>query len=397
MDGNETRNQQQNTAACQQQKSAGGQMQAGTPLYGGQQYSSQPYNGQAYNGQAYNNPPYNGQAYSGQAYNNPLYNGQPYNGQPYNGQAYSNQPYNGQPYNCQYPPAYQPPKKDGIGKKTGYFFLALTPAAASLILQLVLSLVYVLAAAVIEMAVCMAQYPGISQAALTQVFYQALEKHLTGGVFCYHLLSLPIFGLWYYFGCKKPKLKQSFKNVTWKAAVIAVLGGVVLCLFSTSIVGIEQYLLPGIVEDYAELIESVDIGGDVLSTVAAVCLAPIGEELVCRGLILYYAKKSLPRFFLANILQAAMFGLMHMNWVQGIYAFAIGLFLGYLVERYHSLLPAMLLHFVVNFSTTYWIDKAFFWVPDALYAYAVMFLLTLAVILLLVLWGGKIPKKEEHA
>ena len=382
MDNNGTYNGQQGGTAWQQPGN-------------GQAYGSQPNNGQAYNGQAYNGQAYNGQPYNGQVYNGQPYNGQVYNGQPYNGQVYNGQPYSGQPYSYPYPPVYQPPKKDGIGKKIGYFFLALSPAVVSLLLQLILSLAYVMIAAVIEMVGYMGQHSGASESVLTQIFYQALQEHMTGGVFFYHLMSLPIFGLWYYFGCKKPKLKQSFKNVTWKAGAIAVLGGVVLCLLSTSIVGIEQYLLPRIVEDYVELIESIDIGADVLSTVAAVCLAPIGEELVCRGLILYYAKKSLPRFFLANILQAAMFGLMHMNWVQGIYAFASGLFLGYLTERYHSLLPAMLLHFVVNFSTTYWIDKAFFWIPDTFYAYGIMFVVTLALVLLLVLWGGKIPKRGE--
>lgn len=377
MDGNERYNGQQDTSAWQQQNGSG-QM----PVW--QQQSG---NGQIPAGQ-----PYNMQQYSGQPYNGQPYNGQPYNGQPYNGQAY-----NGQPCYYQQPPMYQSPKKDSVGKKIGYFFLALSPAIASLILQLVLSLVYVLIVGVIEMVSYMGQHPGATQAELEMIYNSAIIRNLTGGVFAYHLLSLPIFGLWYYFGCKKPKLKQSFQNMTWKAAIIAVLGGVVMCLLSTGIVGIEQYFLPEIVENYVDMIESVDIGNDVLSTIAAVCLAPIGEELVCRGLVLYYAKKSLPRFFMANILQAAMFGLMHMNWVQGIYAFAIGLMLGYLVERYHSLLPAMLLHFVVNFSTTFWIDKAFFWVPDELYAYAIMFVVTLALTLLLVLWGGKIPKKEERA
>ncbi len=209
MDGNGTYNGQQNGAAWQQQSAGNGQ------AYGSQPYGNQPGNGQAYGSQPYGNQSGNGQ----------VYGSQPYGNQSGNVQSYGGQPYNGQPYSYPYPPVYQPPKKDGIGKKIGYFFLALSPAAASLILQLVLSLVYVLIAAVIEMVSYMGQHPAASQSVLTQIFYQALQEHVTGGVFFYHLLSLPIFGLWYYFGCKRPKLKQSFKNVTWKAAAIAVLGG----------------------------------------------------------------------------------------------------------------------------------------------------------------------------
>ena len=70
-----------------------------------------------YNGQQ------NGAAWQQQsAGNGQAYGGQPYGNQPGNGQAYGGQPYNGQPYSYPYPPVYQPPKKDGIGKKIGYFF-----------------------------------------------------------------------------------------------------------------------------------------------------------------------------------------------------------------------------------------------------------------------------------
>ena len=129
MDGNERYNGQQDMSAWQQQN-GGGQASAWQQQNSGQMPAGQPYSGQQYNGQ----------------------------------------PYNGQPYYYQQPPMYgQPPKKDGIGKKIGYFFLALSPAAASLILQLVLSLAYVLIRAVIEMASFMGQHPGASQLEIERV------------------------------------------------------------------------------------------------------------------------------------------------------------------------------------------------------------------------------------
>ena len=93
------------------------------------------------------------------------------------------------------------------------------------------------------------------------------------------------------------------------------------------------------------------------SIFAAVCLAPIGEELLCRGVCLHFGKKALGNFWHANILQALVFGILHMNWVQGVYAFIIGIFLGILVERYNSLLPGMIVHFIVNFSSSTWLGK----------------------------------------
>lgn len=80
--------------------------------------------------------------------------------------------------------------------------------------------------------------------------------------------------------------------------------------------------------------------------------------------------------------------MIHGNLIQGIYAFFIALMLGYLAERYRSLLPGMLLHFVVNFSSTFLMEKLFFWVPDVLLSYLVLTVLPVLLLLLLLRWGG---------
>lgn len=282
------------------------------------------------------------------------------------------------------------PKKSGVGTRIGYFFLSLAPIAASLAAQFGIGLLYMILMGIISMARYQAANPTAVQAELMQVYEEACANSAPGMVFWYHLFSLPIFGLWYYFGCGRPKVKKSFQNVTVKAVVIAVLGGVALCLMSNGIVGIEYYLAPEIVEDASEMMQTAGLGVALLANLAAVLLAPIGEELLCRGIVLHYAKKSLPRFWMANVLQAVLFGFLHLNWVQGVYAFFIGLMLGYLTERFHSLIPAMLLHFVVNFSSTVWVDKALAPLPDTFPAYMLLTAVTAAAIILLVWWGGSI-------
>ncbi len=296
----------------------------------------------------------------------------------------------GQPYMQQY---MQKPKKPSVGARIGYFFLALAPAAACFVLQILIGAVYAIAMGVVKLVIFMVQNPGVSESIAMEYYMQETMNALVGGVFFYHLLSLPIFGLWYYFGCKKPKLKESAKHVSWKAVVIATIGGIVMLLMSNGLVGIETYLMPEYVENFVESMEMMDIGFNVLATIATVVLAPIGEEILCRGLILYYAKKALPKFWMANILQAFLFGVIHGNLIQGIYAFADGLLMGWLAERYKSLLPCMLMHFVVNFSTTFWFDKAIAWVPDELYAYIIMFFVALAGAIGLVFWSGL--KRED--
>lgn len=357
-----------------------------------QQHGQQPYGQQQYTQQQYVQQPYAQQQYTQQPYAQQQYTQQPYAQQQYTQQPYMQQPQYISPYATQ--GMAQASRKPSIGSRIGYFFLSLTPAAACLVLQIGIGVVYAILVGVVKMVLFMMENPGVSQSVAMDYYMQEVMNAVVGGVFMYHLLSLPIFGLWYYFGCKKPKLKQSVKNVSWKAVVIAVLGGIVMLLMSNGLVGIETYIMPDYVESFVESMEGMDIGFDILATLATVVLAPIGEEILCRGLILYYAKKALPKFWMANILQAFLFGLIHANLIQGIYAFAGGLIIGWLAERYKSLLPCMLMHFVVNFSTTFWFDKAIAWVPDELYAYIIMFFVALVSALGLVFWSG-IKRSED--
>ena len=76
-------------------------------------------------------------------------------------------------------------------------------------------------------------------------------------------------------------------------------------------------------------------------------VGPIGEELFFRG----YMQTRLTRRWgrVAGILiTAAIFGAMHMDLLQGSFAFLFGLFLGWTAERYAGIRPGMLAHAVNN-------------------------------------------------
>ena len=79
----------------------------------------------------------------------------------------------------------------------------------------------------------------------------------------------------------------------------------------------------------------------------SVILAPIGEELIYRGVTFSIAKQVFP-FWLANIIQALLFGAYHMNLVQGCYAFALGLILAYVCHKGKSIYFSIFLHFLFN-------------------------------------------------
>lgn len=63
-----------------------------------------------------------------------------------------------------------------------------------------------------------------------------------------------------------------------------------------------------------------------------------------------------------------MFGIMHANWIQGSFAFVIGLGLGWLRRRYNSLYPSMLAHLTVNFLSSFVMGYVFLILPENLFS-----------------------------
>ncbi|MCI8872320.1 MAG: CPBP family intramembrane metalloprotease [Lachnospiraceae bacterium] len=70
------------------------------------------------------------------------------------------------------------------------------------------------------------------------------------------------------------------------------------------------------------------------------------EEFLFRGLMFQTYKKS--RMLPAILLTGFLFGCMHMNLNQFIYAFALGIYLAFLVEATGSIFSSMIAHFTLN-------------------------------------------------
>ncbi len=283
----------------------------------------------------------------------------------------------------------QKPGKLSTGAKVGYGFLSLAPVAACIALQFLCIFVVLIAAVVVEMIV---NPVDMSDMTAYMEWYNALVLRVSPmGVVAYHIVGTLVFGIWYYFSSKKPRptFLGSFKKLNWKNVLISVLCGVCLCFFANGTVCIESVILPEMVENYMEMAEVAGLGTNLFVVLAAIILAPIGEEYVCRGLTQKFAKKAFGKFWIANLLQAFLFGLIHMNWVQGIYAFVIGLVLGWLVERYDSIVLAMILHCVVNFSSSTWVPYVLAPVPANLVSGLILTIIPMAGVIGLLFWGGK--------
>lgn len=76
-------------------------------------------------------------------------------------------------------------------------------------------------------------------------------------------------------------------------------------------------------------------------------ITPLAEELIFRGIVYNELKRGYKRF-VAMILSAGLFGLYHMNPVQGVYGFLMGLLMVYLYEYFGSFLWPVLVHVLAN-------------------------------------------------
>lgn len=128
--------------------------------------------------------------------------------------------------------------------------------------------------------------------------------------------------------------------LTW--SVLLALGTIIP---SERLVEVLQMEMP---EQMAKMFEEVmkkPIGYVVIGI-----LAPFAEEVVFQGAILrkLLGMMDEKRHWVAIVLSALVFGLVHLNIPQGIHAFLIGLLLGWMYYRTRSILPGILFHWVNN-------------------------------------------------
>ncbi len=80
-----------------------------------------------------------------------------------------------------------------------------------------------------------------------------------------------------------------------------------------------------------------------------ICIfAPLVEEVVFRGAILKVLLQGCRSHWLAIIISAVLFAIVHANPIQMPHAFLIGLMLGWMYYRTHSIIPGIVVHWVNN-------------------------------------------------
>ncbi len=180
----------------------------------------------------------------------------------------------------------------------------------------------------------------------------------------FYLVEAIVFVLGYYFLCmdmdlKKVKIREVMQPVNILAITLMAIG---MCFFVNFQLPIVNNVLPEkIVEQYTNMIEQAGYGVELIPTIICLFLAPIAEEFLFRGILFYFLFKVFQTglsdrkaFWVTNATQAFLFGLFHLNPIQGGYAFISGLVLGFLVYQYGgSILPALFVHMIHNFLSAF--------------------------------------------
>ena len=164
----------------------------------------------------------------------------------------------------------------------------------------------------------------------------------------------------------------------WKRIACVIVIGLALQVVVGYVTDAVLSLLPEAAADYSELVEETGMGDtSYLAVLTTVLGAPFCEELLVRGIIFEFSLRAFnPQcrplwkrrrraraqdgamvpwaapstwgIAAATVLQAAIFGFMHMNWVQGCYAGTAGLVFGWVLVTTGKLRYTILLHFAFN-------------------------------------------------
>ena len=186
-------------------------------------------------------------------------------------------------------------------------------------------------------------YVLVGEMAVQKVMDKALLITIITSVICLFVF-IPL-----YFGDKKKEKKlgalvkyENAKIDKW--ILVAILGfSAALCLnILISYTGLAEKS-PG----FDVVSEAIYESSLFIQILATVILAPIIEELLVRGLI-YKRMTRWTSPLIAALASSALFGLIHMNLVQFVYAFLIGLLLALVYEKFQNIWAPILFHFAAN-------------------------------------------------
>ena len=153
----------------------------------------------------------------------------------------------------------------------------------------------------------------------------------------------------------KDKLKGiyvKYDKVKWTKYLLVIPFAYFFMMFANALVSILTLYMPeNMVGTYDNTKEILNNSSYFMLIITTAIIAPISEEFMHRGVVYNRFKRICPPV-LAAIISSIIFGIIHMNFVQGPYAFLVGLAAVYVYERYKSIIAPIILHVTANSVST---------------------------------------------
>ncbi|MBQ7103003.1 MAG: CPBP family intramembrane metalloprotease [Anaerotignum sp.] len=165
---------------------------------------------------------------------------------------------------------------------------------------------------------------------------------LLAQLFCF----LPPLAFYFFYTKKDVKQTLRLKPLGWKNALILLSFGVSIQPVMSLLSYMTALFFPNPVE---QSIEGIQQSGLIISMLSVAIIPGLLEEAFSRGILLsgygFLGK------WKAAFASALLFGLLHMNPQQFLYAFVVGFIFCFLVDRTDSLYASILPHMVINGTT----------------------------------------------
>lgn len=185
-----------------------------------------------------------------------------------------------------------------------------------------------------------------------------------------------------------------FNGFSLKRFILSILLFIGVYFISSTITNIIVYIFPSTLEDFSIVAEALNVKNLWLGLLLIALLPAISEEFFFRGVVLNSFKKKYGAI-IAIFASALIFGIYHMNWVQGINAFIVGLALGYIYIKTGSIIPCMILHFLNNaYSVLCEFYPSLIFEPSGPLLYAIVLISVIVVIFVLYILETKFKDKK---
>ena len=246
-------------------------------------------------------------------------------------------------------PAAAAPKKR---VRVGMIFLSIVPVAVLLAIQSFTQVPFLVWASLETTTSSDLTNPAEFSEKLLQVFN---ERFAVFAYLLYAVVGLIVFGIWYFKGFVKKNPKVGLKEVFGFKSILATIGIVIgLQFFITAAFVLAFWAFPDVMNNYVKLMEMSGLMENPLITILyGILLGPVLEELCLRGVCFGFLEKSNVKPIFMILISGILFGIMHMNLVQGIYASVLGFFLGFMRYKYRSLKITVVAHILFNLMGTY--------------------------------------------